>query len=150
MKTIQFNKVVLVRESAHRYNLPTSVLGPEEAVRAINELMHLDTEAQEVFVTLFLDVKNHITGIHEVARGILSAAPIHPREVFKAAILSNTASMIIAHNHPSGDPQPSTEDRQITSKLVKIGELMDITIIDSIVIGDSRHYYSFKEKGILK
>ena len=148
MKTIQFNKVVLVRESAHRYNLPTSVLGPKEAVKAINELMHLDTEAQEVFVTLFLDVKNHITGIHEVARGILSAAPVHPREVFKAAILSNAAAMIIAHNHPSGDPQPSSEDRQVTRRLLQVGKLTDIPVIDSIIIGENK-FYSFKEKGIL-
>jgi DNA repair protein RadC len=75
-----------------------------------------------------------VIGIHTVSVGSLSASIVHPREVFKAAILSNCAALILAHNHPSGDPHPSQEDRVLTARLVEAGKLVGISVLDHIII----------------
>jgi DNA repair protein RadC len=89
---------------------------------------------REHFVILMLDRKNQVIGIHTVSVGSLSASIVHPREVFKAAILSNCAALILAHNHPSGDPHPSQEDRVLTARLVEAGKLVGISVLDHIII----------------
>lgn len=104
---------------------------------------------RELFVVLFLDTQNQIRGAHTVTVGTLDASLVHPREVFKAAILASAASIILAHNHPSGDPTPSAEDRAVTATLRRAGELVGITILDHVVIGDGR-YLSFSEAGLLQ
>lgn len=81
--------------------------------------------------------------------GSLTASVVHPREVFKPAILSNAANILICHHHPSGDPIPSNEDRAITGRLVEAGKLMGISIIDHVVLGDER-YFSFADEGLLQ
>jgi len=106
-----------------------------------------DTD-REHFVILLLDVKNVVIGINTVSVGILDSALVHPREVYKAAILANAASLIMAHNHPSGDPTPSPEDRRVTHRICEVGQLLGIEVLDHIVIGDRGRYYSFKEKGV--
>jgi DNA repair protein RadC len=83
-----------------------------------------------------------------VAIGSLSAAVVHPREVFKPAILANAAAVIVAHNHPSGDPEPSQEDKLLTRKLVLAGEALGIQVLDHVILGYER-YYSFKDDGAL-
>lgn len=104
--------------------------------------------AEESFYVLLLDTKNNVNGIHEVSHGSLNASIVHPREVFKSAVLSNAASIICVHNHPSGDPAPSQEDITITKRLVECGKMMDIPVLDHVIIGDER-YVSLKEKGII-
>ena len=147
---ISLNKIVLIKESAHRYNLDTrSIHGPEDAVHAINTILNLDNEAQEVLVTLMLNTKNDIVGIQEITRGSLSASIVHPREVYKAAILHNAASIILAHNHPSGDPDPSREDIAVTERILKAGKILDIPLLDHVIIGDPR-FISLKEKGLMR
>lgn len=147
---ITINKIVLVKESSHRYNLKNrSIRGPEDAVNAINTILNLDNEAQEVLVTLMLNTKNDIIGVQEITRGSLSASIVHPREVFKAAILHNAASIILAHNHPSGNPTASREDIAVTDRIVKAGKLLDIPLLDHVIIGDPA-FVSLKEKGIVK
>jgi DNA repair protein RadC len=101
---------------------------------------------REHFCALLLDSRSRIIGLEEVAVGTLTAALVHPRELFKAAILANAHSLVIVHNHPSGDPEPSTEDIALTKRLVEAGELLGITVIDHVVIGDGR-YQSFSELG---
>ena len=147
---ISLNKIVLVKDSSHRYNLDTrSIRGPEDAVHAINTILNLNHEAQEVLVTLMLNTKNSIVGIQEITRGSLSASIVHPREVYKAAILHNAASIILAHNHPSGSPSPSREDIAVTERILKAGKILDIPLLDHVIIGDPR-FVSLKEKGIIK
>jgi DNA repair protein RadC len=104
---------------------------------------------REHFVALFLDTKNQVTGIHTVSVGDLSSALVHPREVFKPAILANAASILVAHNHPSGDPAPSPEDVAITHRLCEAGELLGIALLDHVIIGEPGRWTSLKEKGFL-
>lgn len=104
--------------------------------------------AEEHFYVLLLNTKNRVNGIHEVSVGSLNATVVHPREIFKAAILSNSASVILVHNHPSGDPTPSPEDRHLTEQIAKAGKVLDIPVLDHVIMGDHR-YTSLKEKGVL-
>ena len=104
---------------------------------------------REHFVVLMLDQKNHVIGIHTVSMGSLTASIVHPREVFKAAILANAATILCGHNHPSGDPQPSKEDRAITHRLAEAGKLLGINVVDHIIIGSAGRYFSFADEGLL-
>src|SRR5215510_6479824 len=106
---------------------------------------------REHFVVLMLDQKNKVIGIHTVSIGSLTASIVHPREVFKPAILSNAAAIILAHNHPSGQPQPSQEDRVLTVRLVAAGKLLGISVLDHVIIGDGTSaYFSFADEGLLQ
>jgi len=111
----------------------------------IERLKHLD---REHFLVVHLDARNRPLTYETVSIGCLSASIVHPREVFKAAILANAASMILAHNHPSGDITPSREDLELTERLVKAGELLGIEVKDHIIIGQDG-YLSLKERGLL-
>lgn len=102
----------------------------------------------EHFVALLLNTKNHVIALTPVSEGSLNASIVHPRELFQRAILGNCASVILAHNHPSGDPTPSPEDLELTRKITEAGKVLDITVLDHIIIGDGR-YVSLKERGII-
>ena len=104
----------------------------------------LDSIDREVFYCVHLDVKNRVLSCEEVSRGTLTDSPVHPREVFKAAILSNAAGLIIAHNHPSGDPIPSDADRATTKRLVDAGRILGIPVLDGLSIGAGT-YYSMRD-----
>ena len=106
------------------------------------KLMDLD---KEHFVILHLDSKNKIVKNETISVGILNASIIHPREVFKSAIKESANSIILAHNHPSGDPTPSEEDREITQKLMDAGVLLDIKVLDHVIVGDGK-WWSWKEE----
>jgi DNA repair protein RadC len=116
----------------------------------VSNLLHeyLKGTDREHFVVFFLDQKNRITGIHTVSMGSLTASVVHPREVFKAAILAQAAAIICGHNHPSGDVQPSREDRALTTRLSHAGKLLGIQLLDHIIIGHN-HYFSFADEGLL-
>lgn len=107
----------------------------------------LRQETKEHFIALHLDVKNRILCIDRVSIGTMTGSLIHPREVFKTALLSSAASLLLIHNHPSGDTNPSREDISITEKLKQAGEIMGIALLDHVIIGDG--YVSLKEKGYL-
>ena len=107
-----------------------------------------DTD-REHFVILMLDQKNQVIGINTVSIGSLTASVVHPREVYKPAILSNCAALILGHNHPSGDPQPSKEDRAITQRLKEAGALLGINVLDHLVIGAEGRYFSFADENLL-
>jgi DNA repair protein RadC len=104
---------------------------------------------RETFVVVPLDGKNKPLGFHVVSVGTLTASLVHPREVFKIALLENAAAIVLAHNHPSGDPTPSTEDITITSRLVQAGELLGVRILDHVIVGEGRRYYSFVDHDAL-
>lgn len=103
---------------------------------------------KEHFFCLFLNTKNHVIAKETVSIGSLSAAIVHPREVFRAAIKRAAASIICAHNHLSGDPTPSHEDVELTKRLFSAGEIVGIEILDHVVVGHDR-FYSLKEHGLM-
>lgn len=105
-------------------------------------------EKQEVFKVVLLNTKNEIISDVEISRGTLNASLVHPREVFREAIKRSTNKIILIHNHPSGCIEPSNEDKNITKRLIKCGELIGIEVIDHIIIGDGL-YFSFKENMII-
>ena len=108
----------------------------------------LREESKEHFICLHLDAKNRIACKETVSIGSLNQSIVHPREVFKTALLSNAAAVIFIHNHPSGDPTPSTEDKAITKRLHEAGDIIGIKVLDHIIIGDD-NYFSFVEGGLM-
>ena len=122
---------------------------PEKAVIVAINVLKLQENAEESFYIFTLDTKNQITGLFEVSRGSLNTSIVHPREVFKRALLQNANSIILMHNHPSGDPTPSKDDIAMTDRLIKAGELLGIKILDHIIIGDENNYISFKRDGLM-
>lgn len=99
---------------------------------------------KEQFIVILLNGKNKVIGTEVISEGSLSSSIVHPREVYASALLHHAAAIMVAHNHPSGDPKPSDEDREITSLLVRSGKVLGIPLVDHIVIGDGT-YYSFQE-----
>ncbi|MGD9677322.1 MAG: DNA repair protein RadC [Vulcanibacillus sp.] len=123
-----------------------SIHSPKDAAEyLIDDIKFLK---QEHFIILLLDTKNQIISKETISIGTLNSSIVHPREVFKPAIKKSVSAIILAHNHPSGDPTPSKEDIEITKRLTKAGEILGIDVLDHIIIGDSK-YISFKEEGLL-
>jgi len=137
-------RVQLVKES--NFTSDTKQIScPQDAYSILQGYMQgLD---RENFVVLLLDTKNKIIGLNTVSIGTLNSSLVHPREVFKPAILASAAAIILAHNHPSGDPKPSKEDIEITKRLIEAGDLLGIAVLDHIIVGDS--CLSLKEKGYI-
>ena len=132
-KRINIVSIKMVKESSFQY-LARKILSPSDAYEMIkDQLQDLD---REQFIIACLNTKNEPTNISVVSLGTLNKAIVHPREVFKTAILSNAASIMAFHNHPSGDTTPSENDLKITQKLKKAGEMMEIVLLDSIIYGD--------------
>jgi len=127
--------------------IPSS-FDPGSANAIFEMFKDLSREAKEHFISLHLDNKNKILCIDRVSVGSLTASVVHPREVFKTALLSSAAAVVFIHNHPSGDPEPSREDLDITTRLKQCGELLGIRILDHVVIGENR-YCSFSDRGYL-
>jgi DNA repair protein RadC len=133
-----------VREDAPEW-VTTRFTSPKQVFELFKDLIY---ETKEHFITLHLDGKNRIMCMDRVSIGSLNQSIVHPREVFKTALLSNAAAIICVHQHPSGDPNPSSEDLSITKRLKEAGELMGIRVLDHIVVGHE-DYISFVEKGLM-
>ena len=103
---------------------------------------------RESFFALLLDSRHRILSLRLVSTGSLESAPVHPREVFSPAVREGAAAIVVAHNHPSGDPTPSAEDRAVTDRLQRAGELLGIEVLDHVVVGDDR-CFSFAEEAFL-
>ncbi len=122
-----------------------TINGPADAAALVQyEMSALE---QEHLRALLLDTKNHVLDIVEVYKGSVNSSQVRVGEVFKAAVRRNATAIIIAHNHPSGDPTPSPEDVAVTRALVQAGKLMDVDVLDHLVIGKGR-YVSLKERGL--
>ncbi len=119
------------------------VENPKQAVEVIRK--ELKDKAKEHFKLILLNTRNKVIDVVNVSVGTLNASLVHPREVFKEAITHNSASAILVHNHPSGDPEPSDDDIKMTKRLKESGNILGIEVIDHIIIGKDS-YYSFKEK----
>jgi DNA repair protein RadC len=122
------------------------VRGPEDVS---DRCRPYTTTRKEHFVALHLNTRHVVVREELVSVGSLSASIVHPREVFRTAILETSASLILVHNHPSGDPTPSDDDIQITMRLAEVGELVGIPVVDHVVLGDGA-YYSFRESKLLR
>lgn len=134
--------VKLVREQVKLYR-PRQLRSPSDVHQFLRNLEHMD---REVFYAIHLDNRHQVVSCEEVSRGTLCNAPVHPREVYKAAILSNAANLIVSHNHPSGDPTPSPDDYALTDRLRQAGDLLGIPLLDHVIIGHGRHYSLAEER----
>jgi DNA repair protein RadC len=137
-------KLILIRENSEQYE-PVSLNTPSDVYSFIKDIQHFD---REKLYSIHINTRNLVIGLEEISSGSQTQSIVHPREVFKSAILNSADSIIIAHNHPSGDPTPSKDDQTLTEKLYDCGELLGIPVIDSVIIGYER-YYSFLESGCL-
>jgi DNA repair protein RadC len=117
----------------------------DAAMLMMEEMRYLQ---KEYFKILLLDTKNNVKKISEISVGSLNSSIVHPREVFKEAVINSCSSIILVHNHPSGEAQPSHEDIVLTNRLDECGKLMGIKVLDHVVIGDGV-YFSFKEEGLI-
>lgn len=148
-KRITKYRLELVKESSRIYDVEGKISSPLDVKNYIEEIFRLSNQAEEVMVMLVLDIKNNVIGAFEVSRGSLNASIVHPREVFKRALLLNGASIILAHNHPSGDTTPSKEDIKTTRRLVEGGDILGINVLDHLIIGDNGRYISLKEMNLI-
>ena len=144
-KRIDVVSIKMVKESSFLYQT-RQILSPYDAYDMIRE--QLEGLDREQFIVACLNIKNEPTNISVVSVGSLNKAIVHPREVFKTAILSNAASIMAFHNHPSGETTPSQQDIQVTNRLYEAGELLGIKLLDHLIIGDGT-FTSLKEKDYL-
>ena len=141
--SVPWVRVMLVQETEGPYQPPISQ--SNDVARLCADMLRLD---REEFRVLLLNAKHRVMGVHTVSIGSLTVSIVHPREVYKAAILANAAAIIGIHNHPSGNPDPSPEDHALTKRLSEAGNILGITLLDHVIIGQNTHY-SFADQGQL-
>jgi len=140
-------KLIEIRELSHiSDNVCLSM--PEDVAKYCIEVLEFETLASEHLYCFCLNAKNMVKSIELISKGSLTCSIVHPREVFKAAILSNSAAIILAHNHPSGNSDPSLDDLEITKRIKKGGEILGIRLIDHIIIGKNE-YLSMQTRGLI-
>jgi len=147
-KALQIQASIELGKRLARTTLNDKIIirAPKDAASLLmEELCYLQ---KEHFVCLFLNTKNHVIGQETLSIGSLNTSIVHPREVFRAAIKRSSAALICAHNHPSGDPTPSSEDIEITTRLIAAGNIIGIEVLDHIILGD-HNFVSLKEKGLM-
>ena len=152
MVNLSILSLKVVKEKEINYNsnwTDKKINSPEKVAEVAISVLELHEQAEESFYIFTLDTKNKITGIFEVSRGSLNSTIVHPREIFKRALLQNASGIILVHNHPSGDPTPSREDIDVTNRLIEAGDLLGIRVLDHIIIGDESNYISFNEKFLM-
>jgi DNA repair protein RadC len=138
---VELSMVREIKISDQKYNSSEEVARSEFA----QDLLKSD---REKFICLHLNIKNRIISFEVVSTGSLTSSIVHPREVYKGAILSNSASVIFMHNHPSGDPEPSIDDIEITGRLEKAGAILGINVLDHIIVGRDG-FYSFRQHNLI-
>jgi DNA repair protein RadC len=135
------------RASAPRTEQNLIIRTAKDAVQVVGPV--LGDLKREMFVTLLLTTRHRLLKFETVSVGSLNASIVHPREVFRPAIQAAAASMLLAHNHPSGDPEPSEDDVEMTHRLVRTGEMLGIEVVDHVIIGAAGSYLSFRERGLI-
>ena len=133
-------KVVLVRDGSVKQTERPLIRTSGDVARLL--AAYLDGADREHFVVFLLNAKNKMIGINTVSMGSLTSSIVHPREVFKPAILASAAALILAHNHPSGDTKPSQEDLAITERIKEVGETIGVHVLDHIILGEGEQYCS--------
>ena len=125
-------------------NLPT-ISTPKDVVAQLTDLRH---NKKEHFIALYLNARNQLVYKETISMGTLNANLVHPREVFEPALKHSAAGIMVAHNHPSGDPKPSEDDLEITKRLLEAGKMMGVELLDHVIIATSNHF-SFKEERLM-
>lgn len=144
-KRVDIVSLRMVKETSLLYK-DRSIRSPQDAYNLFKQF--LGELEREYFVLMCLDVKNQPTVINVCHIGSLNASIVHPREIMKTAVLSNAASILVMHNHPSGQPEPSREDIDVTKRLAEASRIIGIELVDHLVIGENS-FVSLKEKGYL-
>jgi DNA repair protein RadC len=132
------------RVASRRLQPGSAIRGPADVFAHFHPSLRL--AAHEQFIALLLDGRQRVLREHVVSQGTLTASLVHPREVFRPALREPAAALILVHNHPSGDPTPSPEDREVTERLVRAGDLLGVRVLDHVVVAE-RGYCSLKEDG---
>ena len=145
--------IKLFQEISERY-LKERIIGKKINLKSSKEVydylfQSMQKNEKEIFKVLFLDAKNRLINTEDLFEGTLNSSIVYPREIMKKAINYNAVSLIFVHNHPSGNPEPSQSDKDITKNLVNAGKFMQIKILDHIIIGDNR-YFSFADDGLIE
>jgi len=141
---LKWNRVSLVKDEEAVY---------ETQVRNSTDVMYIakaliENEVHEVVIAIHLNNKNKVVGYNEVSRGGIAGVSVTPADVFRSAIIMGATKIILAHNHPSGDPSPSEEDIKLTKRIKEAGEILRVHLLDHIIIGD-KSYHSLADSGIL-
>lgn len=148
-KLTENKRITLEKEvSSNRPDLTHYIKSPDDVVQVAKDFLRLEEESEEYMYMLGLNTKNKVLGVFEVSHGTVNASIVGTREIFQKALLLNSVSIIVMHNHPSGDPTPSRQDIEVTKKLVSAGEILGVEVLDHIIVGDGQ-YSSLKEKGYL-
>ena len=146
METVQIVKINLVREKSMNLTYGINISSPEDAEKAFRE--YIGDSDREVFVVMTLNNRNSITSLTTAFMGSLNSCVVHPREVFKTAILSNAEGIILCHNHPSGECKPSSEDIAATARMIEAGKILGIQVLDHIILGDEK-FTSMKQDNLM-
>lgn len=150
MEQHEVNPKEYVREVTAKYigprRKPLRISGPEDAAKFISSVLR--DQAREQFVALYLDGAHNLASYSIVSVGSANSAPVHPREVFQGAVLVGACALIVGHNHPSNELQPSDEDKAVTKRLSEAGKLLGVSLLDHLIVSENG-YYSFQEMGAM-
>lgn len=150
MELTSIFEVVRIKQEIREENIPFAlhtIISPEDAVKLAAS--YIADEDREIVLVMMLDTKNKVIGLHKAHIGSLNASVVHPREIFKCAILNNAASIIVSHQHPSGDPTESKQDIEMTKRLLECGLILGIPLLDHVIVSYTGKYVSLKEKGYI-
>ena len=132
----------MIRESSYESSLD-ALNNPEKVVKLMKDVFQIHRETEEYMYEICVDERGKPIAVFEISHGSVCGTMASSREIFQKALLVGASRIVVVHNHPSGDCKPSKEDRKVTAKLKEAGQLMDISLVDSIIVGDQ--YYSFAE-----
>ena len=150
---VQNVRVKMVRENIGEYTVKDfSATSPNRVAEVLDSVFELSTDTQESVVAIYLDTKHKIIGMDRITTGTISSSIISPKDVFQRGLLINASKIILAHNHPSGATEPSSEDIALTKQMVECGKMLDMPVLDHIIVGrnydDRLVYTSLREKGL--
>jgi DNA repair protein RadC len=143
-------EVIRIKQEIRERKAPFTVYkitSPDDAYKLAAS--YIADEDREVFLVMMLNTKNEVVGLHRAHVGSLNASLVHPRDVMKSAILNNAASIIVSHQHPSGDSTPSCEDIEVTKRLAEAGRVLGIGVLDHVIVSHTGNHTSLKEKGYI-
>ena len=148
-KLTESKRVELEKEvSMNCPDLVSIIRSPEDVAAVGKGFMRIHENPEEYMYMICMNTKNRIIGVFEISHGTVSSSIVGTREIFQKALLANAVSIILIHNHPSGDPTPSREDIEVTRRISEAGKIIGIDVLDHIVIGD--RYVSLKERGDMR
>ncbi|MGY1423689.1 JAB domain-containing protein [Bacillus cereus] len=142
-------EIVKIRQVREEVNVSKKkITGPSDAAEIATHFIGDDD--REIFLVMCLNTQNEVVAVHRCHVGSLNSSVVHPRDVFKSAILNNSFSIVVAHQHPSGMILPSDADKDVSKRLYDAGKLIGIEVLDSLIVNDAGRFYSLREKGYLR